>query len=57
MASSDVVESEGDKYRSYMYGEGEKDTVWRYGSPPNYDTVNKLFEEGRTQVNNWLCIC
>lgn len=33
-----------------MYGEGEKDTVWRFGAPPNYDVVNKLFEEGRTQV-------
>ncbi|XP_073008868.1 pathogen-related protein-like [Typha latifolia] len=46
MASSGV---EGDKYRSFMYGESEKNTVWRYGGPPNYDTVNKLFEEGRTQ--------
>lgn len=46
MASS-VQES---KYRSHMYGEGEKDTVWRYGAPPNYDAVDKLFEEGRTQV-------
>ncbi|RWW65706.1 hypothetical protein BHE74_00026976, partial [Ensete ventricosum] len=40
----------GDKYRDFMYGEGEKDTVWRFGAPPNYDIVNKLFEEGRTQV-------
>ncbi|KAJ8476894.1 hypothetical protein OPV22_020621 [Ensete ventricosum] len=40
----------GDKYRDFMYGEGEKDTVWRFGAPPNYDLVNKLFEEGRTQV-------
>ncbi|KAF8404386.1 hypothetical protein HHK36_009269 [Tetracentron sinense] len=38
-----------DKYRSYMYGEGEKNTQWRFGAPPNYDVVNKLFEEGRTQ--------
>uniref|UniRef100_A0A0D3ELR0 Uncharacterized protein n=1 Tax=Oryza barthii TaxID=65489 RepID=A0A0D3ELR0_9ORYZ len=38
-----------DKYRSFMYGEGEKDTVWRLGSPPNYDVVNKLFEEERTK--------
>lgn len=41
-----------DKYRSFMYGEGEKDTVWRLGSPPNYDVVNKLFEEERTKVTN-----
>ncbi|WOL01635.1 pathogen-related protein-like [Canna indica] len=39
-----------DKYRDFMYGEGEKDTVWRFGAPPNYDLVNKLFEEGRTNV-------
>ncbi|XP_010916130.1 pathogen-related protein [Elaeis guineensis] len=46
MASSAV---EGDKYRSFIYGEGEKNTQWRFGAPPNYDVVNKLFEEGRTQ--------
>ncbi|KAG9457229.1 hypothetical protein H6P81_001737 [Aristolochia fimbriata] len=40
----------GDKYRSHIYGEGEKNTVWRFGGPPNYDKVNKLFEEGRTNV-------
>ncbi|KAJ8616522.1 hypothetical protein MRB53_035894 [Persea americana] len=39
----------GDKYRSHMYGEGEKDTQWRHGAPPTYDSVNKLFEEGRTK--------
>lgn len=47
MASSVI---KGDKYRSFIYGDDEKDTVWRYGTPPNYDVVNKLFEEGRTQV-------
>ncbi|OAY76571.1 Pathogen-related protein [Ananas comosus] len=46
MASAEV---EGDKYRSFIYGESEKNTVWRDGAPPNYDVVNKLFEEGRTQ--------
>nr|XP_010930622.1 pathogen-related protein [Elaeis guineensis] len=40
---------EGDKYRSHIYGEAEKNTVWRFGAPPNYDVVNKLFEEGRTK--------
>ncbi|XP_065880672.1 pathogen-related protein-like [Euphorbia lathyris] len=40
----------GDKYRSFLHGEGEKNTRWRFGSPPNYDIVNKLFEEGRTKV-------
>lgn len=44
------AEAGGDKYRSFMYGEGEKNTVWRHGAPPNYDMVNKLFEEERTQV-------
>ncbi|KAI5589361.1 hypothetical protein POPTR_005G188300v4 [Populus trichocarpa] len=47
MATSGVRE---DKYRTFLYGEGEKNTKWRYGSPPNYDDVNKLFEEGRTKV-------
>ncbi|XVF32286.1 hypothetical protein REPUB_Repub17cG0068800 [Reevesia pubescens] len=41
---------EGDKYRSYLHGEGENSTKWRYGAPPNYDIVNKLFEEERTKV-------
>lgn len=39
-----------DKYRSHIHGEDEKDTEWRFGAPPNYDIVNKLFEEGRTKV-------
>lgn len=47
MASSGT---EGDKYRSYLDEEGEKNTKWRYGTPPNYDVVDKLFEEGRTKV-------
>ncbi|PRQ24832.1 putative NTF2-like domain-containing protein [Rosa chinensis] len=47
MASSGV---EGDDYRYYLHGEEEKNTKWRYGSPPNYDVVNKLFHEGRTKI-------
>ncbi|KAF6986735.1 hypothetical protein CFC21_004457 [Triticum aestivum] len=39
----------GDKYRSFLHGDGEKNTVWRHGAPPNYDLVNKLFEEERTK--------
>ncbi|PIA55749.1 hypothetical protein AQUCO_00700221v1 [Aquilegia coerulea] len=56
MASSDdvtesgVVQVQEDPYRSFIYGEGEKDTVWRTGAPPNYEVVNRLFEEGRTNV-------
>lgn len=42
--------AQGDKYRSYLYGEGEENTEWRYGAAPNYDVVNKLFEEGRTKI-------
>jgi hypothetical protein len=42
--------SGGDKYRSFLDGESERNTVWRLGAPPNYDAVNKLFEEERTHV-------
>jgi hypothetical protein len=45
-----AAEVGGDKYRSFIHGESERDTVWRYGAPPNYDVVNKLFEAERTQV-------
>ncbi|XP_059444448.1 pathogen-related protein-like [Corylus avellana] len=39
----------GNKYRSFLYGEGEKSTEWRHGGPPAFDEVDKLFEEGRTK--------
>lgn len=39
----------GDKYRSYLTPEELQTTQWRAGTP-NYDVVNKLFEEGRTKV-------
>ncbi|GJZ91940.1 pathogen-related protein-like protein [Tanacetum coccineum] len=42
--------SDVDKYRSFMSGEGEKNTTWKYGAPPNYDSVNTLFEQGRTKI-------
>jgi hypothetical protein len=42
--------SGGDRYRSHLSGEGEKNTVWRHGAPPTYDAVNALFEAERTQV-------
>ena len=42
---------DNDKYRSHLNDEGEKNTVWRFGAPPNYDAVTKLFEEGRTKVS------
>ncbi|KAF4359890.1 hypothetical protein G4B88_000883 [Cannabis sativa] len=47
MASSGS--SVGDKYRN-LDEEEKKNTVWRFGQPPNYDIVNKLFEEGQTKV-------
>ncbi|KAG5019155.1 hypothetical protein JHK87_015010 [Glycine soja] len=47
MASSSVRE---DKYRPFMREDSEKNIKWRYGAPPNYDVVNKLFDEGRTKV-------
>ncbi|KAK9072643.1 hypothetical protein SSX86_009078 [Deinandra increscens subsp. villosa] len=42
--------SDVDKYRCFMSGEGEKNTTWRKGAPPNFGIVNKLFEEGRTKI-------
>ncbi|XP_052142799.1 pathogen-related protein-like [Oryza glaberrima] len=47
MAAADS--SGGDKYRSHLAGDGEKNTVWRHGAPPTFDTVNSLFEAERTQ--------
>ncbi|MED6210492.1 hypothetical protein PIB30_064594 [Stylosanthes scabra] len=44
-----MMGSSWDKYRTYLHGEEEKNTKWRFGGPPNYDVVNKLFEEGRTK--------
>ncbi|GMY29401.1 pathogen-related protein-like [Fagus crenata] len=38
-----------DNYRSYLSEEEVKNTKWRFGVP-NYDVVNKLFEEGRTKI-------
>ncbi|GMI77085.1 hypothetical protein like AT1G78780 [Hibiscus trionum] len=49
MASSTSDEKQ-DKYRSYLHGEGEKNTKWKFGAPPNYETVDKLFEQGRTKI-------
>lgn len=43
-----------DKYRTFLHGDAEKNTKWKFGARPNYDVVNKLFEEGRTQVSLFL---
>lgn len=39
-----------DKYRSILNDEKTGNTRWRYGGPPIFDTVNKLFEAERTHV-------
>ncbi|KAG9140258.1 hypothetical protein Leryth_014689 [Lithospermum erythrorhizon] len=36
-----------DPYRDYLTEEDINNTQWNFG-PPNYDVVNKLFEDGRT---------
>ncbi|CAL1352199.1 unnamed protein product [Linum trigynum] len=40
----------GDKYRSFLVDEEGHETQWRHGGPPQYDLVNKLFEQERTKV-------
>ena len=45
----DDIKIAGDKYRSIL-NEEALNTRWRHGGPPNFDAVNKLFEEGRTEV-------
>ncbi|WOG97176.1 hypothetical protein DCAR_0416516 [Daucus carota subsp. sativus] len=39
-----------EKYRDLLDPENVKDVVWRFGAPPNYDVVDKLFEQGRTKI-------
>lgn len=48
---SDAIEIAADKYRSFLHDETHNDIQWRHGGPPNYDAVNKLFEEGRTKAS------
>ncbi|KAL5564886.1 hypothetical protein UlMin_028050 [Ulmus minor] len=38
----------GDKYRSFLDDE-ENNIEWRHGGPPTYDSVNQLFEQGRSK--------
>ncbi|CAN1268345.1 Pathogen-related protein [Linum perenne] len=45
-----VSDNRSNKYRDFLYGEGEKNTVWRFGAAPSYEVVDKLFEDGRTKV-------
>ena len=44
-----VVQGAGDKYRSFLHEDANK-VEWRHGGPPIYDSINKIFEEGRTKV-------
>ncbi|XP_057795542.1 pathogen-related protein-like isoform X2 [Salvia miltiorrhiza] len=47
MASSNT---DAENYRSFMNEDDVKNINWRYGSAPNYDVVDKLFQEGRTKI-------
>ncbi|KAJ6967328.1 hypothetical protein NC652_004780 [Populus alba x Populus x berolinensis] len=49
MAEEALIREAGDKYRSFLHDEAENITQWRHGGPPMYDSVNQLFEEGRTK--------
>ncbi|CAH9107608.1 unnamed protein product [Cuscuta europaea] len=49
-AISSRLEKAGDKYRSILAHESSENIHWRHGAPPIYHHVNKLFEDGRTQV-------
>ncbi|KAF8403549.1 hypothetical protein HHK36_011653 [Tetracentron sinense] len=42
--------SEGRNLCVSSYFTESQNTKWRFGAPPNYDVVNKLFEEGRTKI-------
>lgn len=46
------MEEVGDPYRDHLSGAGEKDTAWRHDYAPRYESVNALFENGRTQVSS-----
>ncbi|XP_062096766.1 pathogen-related protein [Humulus lupulus] len=48
-SSSEVNKIVRDKYRSFLGDEDNTNTVWRHGVPPTYDSVNLLFEQGRTK--------
>ncbi|KAK4398305.1 Pathogen-related protein [Sesamum angolense] len=43
------LEIAADKYRSFLHDEAQN-TEWRHGGPPIFDTVNRLFEQGRTKA-------
>lgn len=43
-----ATREERDKYRSVLEDAGQ--VQWRYGLPPDFNSVNQLFEEGQTKV-------
>ncbi|XP_010464676.1 PREDICTED: pathogen-related protein-like [Camelina sativa] len=43
-----ATREERDKYRSVL--EDARKVQWRYGYPPDFNSVNQLFEEGQTKV-------
>ncbi|CAA7062024.1 unnamed protein product [Microthlaspi erraticum] len=45
-----------DKYRSLLNDGKSGNIRWRYGGPPIFDTVNKLFEEERTHGQTSLTL-
>lgn len=58
MSSGDVNPVKIDKYRSFLHEDAKNDNiVWRHGAPPEYDAVNKLFEEGRKKVSYYIFLC
>lgn len=47
------IQVASDKYRQVLHEDeaAAAGTIeWRHGGPPIYDSVNKLFEQGRTKV-------
>ena len=63
-AEEALMKKSGDIYRSILHDEADNTTKWRHGGPPTYDSVNQLFEQGRTKVPDpklrllyMLCAC
>ncbi|KAK4728025.1 hypothetical protein R3W88_032942 [Solanum pinnatisectum] len=54
MASEkETIKIVSDKYRQFLHEDqaAAAGTIqWRHGDPPSYESVNKLFEQGRTKV-------
>lgn len=49
----ETIKMASDKYRQFLHEDqaaAEGTIQWRHGGPPIYDSVNKLFEQGRTKV-------